>query len=163
MRAEAVRDQTWFFERIRAIGLGLLRYGLVFLLVLIGGLKFLDFEAEAIRPLFGGSPLLSWLYEVFSVRGTAALFGVFEVATGILIATRPWAPKVSGYASLAASGMLLVTLSFLFTTPGALAPTHPANQFLLKDLVLLGAAMFTAGEALLSARDPSWTGEPPRR
>jgi uncharacterized membrane protein YkgB len=65
-----------------------------------------------------------------------------------LIAARRWAPRVSGYASLAASGMFLVTLSFLLTTPGALAPTSPFNQFLLKDVVLLGASLFTAAEAL---------------
>ena len=37
--------------RIRAVGLGLLRYGLAFLLVMIGSFKFLAFEAEGIRPL----------------------------------------------------------------------------------------------------------------
>jgi reactive chlorine resistance protein C len=44
--------------------------------------------------------------------------------------------------------MFLVTLSFLVTTPGALSPTSPFQQFLLKDLVLLGAALLTAAEAL---------------
>jgi uncharacterized membrane protein YkgB len=122
--------------------------GLVFLLVTIGSFKFFAFEAEAIRPLVSNSPLLAWLYGVFDVRGTAALFGVSEVTIGILISARRWAPRVSGYASLAANGMFFVTLSFLLTTPGALAPTSPVNQFLLKDIVLLGAALFTAGEAL---------------
>src|SRR5215469_7454420 len=50
-------------------------------------------------------------------------------------------------------GMFLTTLSFLFTTPGW-EPTlgFPGisampGQFLLKDVVLLGAAIFTASEA----------------
>jgi uncharacterized membrane protein YkgB len=135
-------------DRIRAVGLSLLRYGLVFLLVTIGSFKFFAFEAEGIRPLVSNSPFLAWLYEVLGIRGTAALFGVSEVIIGVLIATRRWAPSLSGYASLAASGMFLVTLSFLLTTPGALAPTNPFNQFLLKDVVLLGASLFTAAEAL---------------
>ena len=50
--------------------------------------------------------------------------------------------------------MFLTTLTFLITTPGW-EPTlggFPAlsgavGQFLLKDIVLLGAAVFTAGEA----------------
>lgn len=142
-----------FVEPIRVTGLRLLRYGLVALLLIIGGSKFFAFEAEAIQPLVSNSPFLGWLYDVVSVRATAALFGVFEVVVGILIAIRPWMPRVSGYASLAASGMLLTTLSFLVTTPGALAPTHPANQFLLKDLVLLGAALFTGAEALSAEND----------
>lgn len=143
-----VGQRTHTVDWIRAVGLSLLRYGLVFLLVTIGSFKFLAFEAEAIRPLVSNSPLLAWLYGMFGIRGTAALFGVSEVIIGVLVAARHWAPRVSGYASLAASGMFLVTLSFLLTTPGALAPTSPVNQFLLKDIVLLGAALFTAAEAL---------------
>ena len=106
-------------NRIRTLGAGLLRYGLAFLLVMIGSSKFFAFEAEAIRPLVSSSPLLAWIYDVFDVRQAAALFGTFEVVVGVLISTRRWAPRVSGYASLAASSMFLVTLSFLVTTPGA--------------------------------------------
>jgi uncharacterized membrane protein YkgB len=135
-------------ERVRALGLSLLRYGLVFLLVTIGSFKFFAFEAEGIRPFVSNSPILGWLYGLFDVRATAALIGVSEIIIGTLIAARRWAPRVSGYASLAAIGMFLVTLSFLLTTPGALAPTSPFNQFLLKDVVLLGASLFTAAEAL---------------
>ena len=43
-----------------------------------------------------------------------------------------------------AIGMFLVTLSFLFTTPN-LCEGAP---FLIKDICLLGAALWTAGEAL---------------
>jgi len=143
-----VGQRTLTVDRIRAVGLSLLRYGLVFLLVTIGSFKFFAFEAEGIRLLVSNSPYLAWLYDVLGIRGTAALFGVSEVVVGVLIATRRWAPRLSGYASLAASGIFLVTLSFLLTTPGALAPTSPVNQFLLKDVVLLGASLFTAAEAL---------------
>jgi uncharacterized membrane protein YkgB len=146
--ASAVGQWTHSVDWIRAVGLSLLRYGLAFLLVTIGSFKFFAFEAEAIRPLVSNSPLFAWLYELLGIRRTAALFGVFEVIVGVLVATRHWAPRVSGYASLAASSMFLATLSFLLTTPGALAPTSPVNQFLLKDIVLLGAALFTAAEAL---------------
>lgn len=146
-------QHTHAVERIRALGLDLLRYGLVFLLVTIGSFKFFAFEAEAIRPLVSNSPFLGWLYGMLGIRGTAALFGVSEVIIGVLIAARHWAPRVSGYASLAASSMFVVTLSFLLTTPGALAPTSPVNQFLLKDVVLLGAALFTAAEALAAGRE----------
>jgi reactive chlorine resistance protein C len=137
--------------RLHSVGLSLLRYGLAFLLVTIGSFKFFTFEAEAIRPLVGNSPVLAWLYSVFGVRETAAVFGSFEVLFGVLIASRRWAPRLSGAASLAASGMFLVTLSFLLTTPGALMPTSPFHQFLLKDVVLLGAALLTAAEAMSAA------------
>ena len=133
-------------------GLTLLRYGLVFLLLLWGSFKFFAFEAEGIRPLVEHSPFLSWLYPLLGLRGASALIGVVEVVAAIMIALRPWLSRLSGYGSLIASGTFIITLSFLFTTPGALSPMHPANGFLLKDIMLLGAALFTAAEALRSAR-----------
>lgn len=36
-------------------------------------------------------------------------------------------------------------------TPGVLAPDHPIGGFLMKDVLLLGAALFTAAEALDAA------------
>jgi len=137
-----------------AAGVRILRYGLVFLLVMWGAAKFTAFEAVAILPLVEHSPFLAWLYPIFGTRGTSALFGVFEVTVGLLIATRRWLPRVSGYASLAAAGMFVITLSFLFTTPGVLEPTNPSGGFLMKDIELLGAALVTFAEALLSAREP---------
>ena len=135
-------------------GVRVLRYGLVFMLVMWGAAKFTAFEAVAIIPLIEHSPLLGWLYPIFGTRGTSALFGVFEITAGVLIATRRWLPRVSGYASLAAAGMFVITLSFLFTTPGVLEPTNPFGGFLMKDIELLGGALFTCAEALLSAEEP---------
>src|SRR5215213_8311501 len=135
-------------QALGKVGVGVLRYGLVFLLLLWGAFKFTAFEAEGIKPLVEQSPFLGWLYAVFGVREVSALFGVFELTAGVLIATRRWLPRVSGFASLAAAGMFVVTLSFLLTTPGALALTNPVNGFLLKDILLLGASLLTASEAL---------------
>ena len=77
---------------------------------------------------------------------------------GSLIAAKPVAPKASAAASLGAVGMFLTTLSFLVTTPearqegeGMLVPS-PVGQFLLKDTVLLAAALLTAAESLRAAR-----------
>ena len=140
--------------RLQRLGLWILRYGLVFLLVFWGAFKFTAFEAEGIKPLVQHSPFLSWLYALFSVRGASMVFGVFEVGAGLLIATRRWLPTASGFASLAAAGMFVITLSFLFTTPGVLEPTSDTGGFLMKDLLLLGAALFTGAEALLADHSP---------
>ncbi len=156
-----IHSKSGLLERA---GLSVLRYGLVLLLVMWGGFKFASFEAEGIQPLVSHSPLLSWLYSVTSVQGASNLIGVVEITTGLLMASRRWWPTVSGYASLSAAGIFLITLSFLVTTPGVLEPTNPSGGFLMKDLLLLGAALFTAGEALgetsrrtdaSSARTPS--------
>ncbi|RIK39915.1 MAG: hypothetical protein DCC55_16680 [Chloroflexi bacterium] len=153
MMSASIAAEERRVQRIGAVGIGVLRYGLIFLLLMYGGLKFFAFEAEGIQPLVSSSPLLGWLYPLLGTMGTSALFGVIEIAAGALIATRRWWPRVSGYASLGSTGIFLVTLSFLFTTPGALSPLHPFNGFLLKDIFLLGAALVTAAEALAAAHD----------
>jgi uncharacterized membrane protein YkgB len=137
---------------LQRAGLAVLRYGLVFLLLLFGSFKFAAFEAEGIRPLLEHSPLMSWMLAAFGGRGASDVLGVVEIATGLAIASRRWLPRASGLASLAASGIFVVTLSFLVTTPGILEPTSAMGGFVLKDLILLGAALFTAGEALAASR-----------
>jgi reactive chlorine resistance protein C len=148
-----------FIPKLQPLGTGVLRYGLVFLLLFWGGLKFATFEAEAIQLLLAYSPLMSWMLAVFDVRTASAIIGVTEIIFGLGILTRRLWPRVSGLASLGASGMFLVTLSFLFSTPGALDPMSPAFGFLVKDLILLGAALYTAGEALRVRTDPVPTPE----
>lgn len=129
-------------------GLAILRYGLVGLLLLWGSFKFFAFEATAIQPLVAHSPFLGWLYPLVGLRGTSAIFGVFEVGAALLIATRRWLPRVSGYASIAASGMFVITLSFLVTTPDVFGASSPWSGFLMKDIMFLGAALVTGAEAL---------------
>ena len=142
-------------ERLLRVGRGLLRYGLVALLLFWGALKFTEFEAQAIRPLVENHPLMSWMYPVFGVRGASALIGVIELAAATLMCLRRYRPKLSALGSLIAAGTFVITLSFLITTPGAFAPDSPIGGFLMKDLILLGAALYTAAEALTAARQGS--------
>lgn len=140
------------FDKIDRVGTAILRYGLVFLILVWGALKFSAFEATAIQPLAEHSPFFSWLYPFLGARGVSDILGLFEVPVALLIATRRWFPRISGYASLAASGMFVVTLSFLVTTPGVFAPTSPWGGFLMKDVILLGGALVISAEALRAAR-----------
>ncbi len=146
--------------KAESIGLRVARYALVMVLVWIGLMKFTAYEAGAIQPLVASSPLMSWLYAIFSVQATSNLIGVAEVAAGILIALRPWSAKACVLGSLMAIATFVVTLTFVFSTPGW-EPTlggFPAlsvapGQFILKDAVLLGAAIWSFGEALRHAVD----------
>lgn len=150
-------DSTGMGAKLENIGAKVIRYGLVIILLWVGALKFTAYEAEGVQGLVAHSPLLSWAYSVMSVRSFAALLGVVEITLGILIATRPVAPKLSAIGSLGAIIMFLITLSFMLTTPGVWQPGYgfpflsSNGQFLAKDLLLLGAAIWTAGEALLAA------------
>lgn len=147
-------------EIITAIGGGILRYGLVGILLYLGTFKFSLTEAEAIRPLLEFSPLTRWLYLFTSVQGASNLIGTVEIVAAILLAVRPWAPRLTVVGSILAILTFLVTLSFLVTTPGAFerVPDFPipipgmAGGFLIKDVFLLGAAVWSLGEALQASR-----------
>jgi uncharacterized membrane protein YkgB len=135
------------------------RDGLEVVLLWIGGMKFTTYEAEGIKPMVANSPLMGWVYGVMSVTAFSALLGVIEIAIAALIALRPVWPAGSAVGSGLAVGMFLTTFSFLFTTPGwepslggFPAVSAMPGQFVLKDIVLLGVALWTAGEALSAAR-----------
>lgn len=133
--------------RLRSAGAFILRYSLVFFLFFFGALKWTAAEAKGIEAMVSHSPFFFWLYPSFGVQGGSEVIGIVELLIGGLIAARRWSPRASAIGSVAAAGMFLVTLSFLFTTPNV----GESSGFLLKDLTLLGAALWTAGEALGSA------------
>jgi uncharacterized membrane protein YkgB len=153
------RETNDLGRTLESVGEKVIRYGLVAILLWVGALKFTAYEAEGIQGLVANSPLMSWMYSVMSVRGASMLIGVIEIVLGLLIATRPFAPMLSAIGSFGVIIMSLITLTFIFTTPGVWQPgygfPYPSpmpGQFLAKDLLMLGAAIWTAGEALRAAR-----------
>lgn len=165
-KAESIASSVGLSQRIaentaaalETAGQHVIRYGLVLVLAWIGAMKFTAYEANGIQPLVANSPLMSWVYGIFSVQAFSNWLGVLEIAIAVMIALRPVSASVAALGSALAVGMFLTTLSFLFSTPGwepslgfpALAVVP--GQFLVKDVVLLGAAVWSLGEAL---GDPS--------
>ena len=137
-------------QSLQSVGSIILRYSLVLFFVGFGLYKFTPQEAAGIQPLVANSPVLFWIYHLLDVRQGSDLIGAIEIALGTLIALRPLNAKLSALGSIATAVALCTTLSFLFTTPG-LDPQSPDAGFILKDLTLLGAALWTAGEALAAA------------
>jgi uncharacterized membrane protein YkgB len=136
-----------------SIGRIVSRYGLVVVLAWIGFGKYVKMES---RVLIEHSPLMSWVYDVASITTVAWTLGTLEIVAAILIAAVPFSPRLGAIGSAMAIVLFLGTLSFLFTTPGVVA-THAygipvlsgmPGQFLLKDLVLIGVAFWSLGDAL---------------
>lgn len=142
-------EERW----LTAAGTHISRYSLVLILFWIGIQKFTLAEAEGIRPLIEHSPLLSWMYSFLSLRAASSLIGVVEISVALLMALRPISPRASLFGSLGAIITFLITVSFLFTTSGVLDHRYAVpllgavGGFLIKDLALLGCAVWTAGEA----------------
>ena len=150
----AVVNAEAFGLRVQSFGKFLVRYGLVLVLLWIGAMKFTAYEAKGIEPLVASSPLMSWLYKFLSLQGVSHLLGVTEITTGILIALRPLSARASAVGSLLAIFTFLTTLTFLFTLPGweqslgGFPALSGSGGFLLKDLVLLGASVWSLGDSL---------------
>jgi uncharacterized membrane protein YkgB len=150
-----VAPKQEIISTITSLGHRVLRYGLALVIGWIGIMKFTGYEAQGIEPLVAHSPLLGWMYRIWTVRQFATGLGVVEISIAILIALRHWSRKACVIGSALAVLMFLTTLSFLFSTPGwepslggFPALSGAVGQFLLKDVVLLGAAIWSLGEAL---------------
>ena len=151
MASELMDKKETIFQ---SLGEFLIRYGLVIVLGWIGAMKFTTYEAQGIETLVKTSPLMSWMYKFLSLQATSNVIGVTEICAAILIAIRPLAPKLSAVGSVLAVFTFLATLTFLFSLPGweeslgGFPALSGSGGFLLKDVVLLGAALFTLGDSL---------------
>ena len=140
--------------RIKAVGEILIRYGLVLVLGWIGAMKFTAYEAAGIKPLIDTSPLMSWMYKFLSIQAASNVIGIAEITAALLIAIRPISTWLSAIGSVLAVFTFLATLTLLFSLPGwekslgGFPALSGSGGFLLKDVVLLGAALFTLGESL---------------
>jgi uncharacterized membrane protein YkgB len=143
--------------KIENIGHIVIRYGVVIAVGWIGALKYTDYEDKGIEGLLVNSPLIAWAYHLMGLKTLCAVIGTSELIIAALLAVRYFAPKASVLGGIGAIGMFLTTLSFLFTTPGALMPqgfpflSGDVGEFLIKDITLLGAAIWMTGDSLRAA------------
>ena len=123
-----------------------------------GSLKFLGFEQEGLKPIISNNPLISWLYAVFGVAGGAEFLGVWELTTGLLIASRAINPRLSAVGGVMGTWAYFLTITCLITTPGAFQPgyvlalTPAVGAFLIKDIVLFSACLWVVGASLQEIR-----------
>ncbi|OBY33369.1 YkgB family protein [Mycolicibacter kumamotonensis] len=135
------------------------RYGLVAVLAWFGAMKFTSYEAQGISHWVANSPLMSWTYQIISVDAFGRLNGTVELITATLLALKPWLPKAAVVGGIFASLFFVTTLSFMVTTPGtgeASAGGFPVlsadGEFLMKDIALLGLALWLLADAIEAAR-----------
>ncbi|MBT1445387.1 YkgB family protein [Shewanella sp. JM162201] len=133
-----------------------LKYSIVIVLGWIGAMKFTGYEAGAIEGLVASSPLTSWLYGILSLQATSNLIGTIEVATALALLLAPLHRSIAIVGAASAALTFAVTSSFLLSAPitepslgGFPAISVVPGQFLLKDLVLLAAAISLLGKALV--------------
>lgn len=79
--------------------LALLRWALVIIFVWFGAMKFTAYEADAIAPLIGHSPVMGWL-SIFGMRGQSNLIGVIELSTAFVLILGAFRPLFSALGAL---------------------------------------------------------------
>ncbi|HEY9343516.1 MAG TPA: DUF417 family protein [Hanamia sp.] len=128
-------------------GVHITRWGIVIVLLWIGGLKAFRYEAVGIVPFVANSPTMNFFYKYeapeykkhmnkegeykpdnisWHEANNTYIFsyglGAFIILIGVLIALYPIWPAASAIGSFLAFIMSLVTLSFLVTTPETWVP-----------------------------------------
>jgi uncharacterized membrane protein YkgB len=175
--------------------INLARVAILIVMLGIGGLKAFQYEADGIVPFVANSPLMSFFYnkeapeykEYKNPEGKTVqknidwhkqngtyLFsyglGAVIIIIGILTLSGIWNAKAGLIGGLLTTGMSLVTLSFLITTPEVFVPNlggdfatpqygfpylSGAGRLVLKDVIMLGAGLICASDSakqLLSSK-----------
>src|SRR5580704_8650014 len=111
------------------VGMGLLRLGLVAVLVWIGGLKFAPYEADSIVPFVANSPLMSFFY-----RHPAPEYHQYMNKEGELIPEhRQWHESNGTYPFAYGLGFVIVSIGILI----ALYPVSPKIAAIGSFLLIL--------------------------
>src|SRR5258705_7986201 len=158
-RATGIMADEIRSSRTSALAALAARYGLVIVLAWFGAMKFTSYESHGISHWVANSPLVSWLYNIMSIDAFGRLNGSIELITAALLAVKPWFPRASVVGGIFASLFFVGTLSFMITTPGvgeASAGGFPVlsadGEFLMKDIALLGLALWLLADATDAAR-----------
>ncbi|HXI88751.1 MAG TPA: DUF417 family protein [Blastocatellia bacterium] len=128
--------------------LGFLRWALVVIFLWFGCMKFTSYEAHGISSFIVHSPIMGWLNTLFGVQGASDVIGVLELSTAAALILGAFVPIFSALGAAMSCATDIVTLTFMFSTPGVTADplggfpwlSGDVGQFLLKDLVLLAAS-----------------------
>ena len=162
--AEHTRDDDTYTAGTSSTRIGTLagRYGLVIVIAWFGAMKFTFYEAQGISPLVANSPFMGWLYHVMSISAFGRLLGTAELVAAVLLAHKPWSPKLSVLGGALALVFFSGTLSFMLSTPGigeASAGGFPVlsatGEFLMKDIALLGLSIWLLTDSLDAVGGPS--------
>lgn len=128
--------------RAEKLGVTATRFGLIVVLLWIGGLKVYKYEADGIVPFVATSPVMAFFYKYpapdykahMNAEGQLVpanrewhrenrtyLFayglGAVIVLYGLMLCLNPWRPEIAAVGGFLVVIMALTTLSFLITTP----------------------------------------------
>lgn len=129
------------YNQLSGTGYYISLFGAALILLWIGIFKFTPTEAAAIKPLVENHFLTFFVYKIMSVQTVSNLIGAIEIIIALLLIFSAKFAVLKKYAGIGMIVTFLVTLSYLFTTPGiwkVVDGVPVTDFFILKDLMLLG-------------------------
>lgn len=140
-------------KTLKAAGQFLLRYGLAITFIWLGLLKFKNSEADYLREILSNSSLFAWSLKFITPYAFSQIVAFLQMGVGLLIALKPVGRKLSFIGSIMAVVILLLSVTSIFTsgyvwqTGYGFPELSKLGQSILKDVVLLGAAAWCAGDS----------------
>jgi len=140
-------------KTFKTIGQFILRYGLAIAFIWLGMLKLKNSEADYLKEVLSNSSLFSWMLSYITPYAFSQLIAYLQMMIGVAIAAKPVARKISFWGGVVASVILLISVSTLFTSgyvwqaPYGFPELSKLGQSILKDIILLGAAMWCVGDS----------------
>ena len=132
-----------------------LRASMIIMYFFFGYQKWWPYEAERLVPFISNSPLISWLYLVFTHQQASWLLGVSEWTFGALLFAGFWDKRLGILGAAGSTVTFIVTVSIIPFTPDGWDPVarFPAMTgnvpFLMKDIVLLAASLYLLRQDLV--------------
>ena len=144
----------------------LLRASMVIVFFFFGYQKWFQYEAQVLIPFISNGPLISWMYQVFGIRGASTFLGIAEWTFGALILAGFWSRRlgVLGAAGSVVTFVMTVTIiPFMPNGWAASAGGFPAMvgnvAFLMKDVVLLAVSIYLLKEDVARSLAASGSGK----
>lgn len=131
----------------------ILRYGLAITFIWLGLMKLRNSEADYLKQVLANSSLFSWMLKYISSYAFSQMLAYLQMIIGVLIVLKPIAKKVSFWGGVVATVILMISVSTIFTSsyvwqaPYGFPELSKLGQSILKDIVLLGAAMWCVGDS----------------
>jgi uncharacterized membrane protein YkgB len=132
-----------------------IRASMVIMYFFFGYQKWWPYEAERLVPFISNSPLIYWLYLVFSHQGASWLLGVSEWTFGALLLAGFWDKRLGILGAAGSTVTFIVTVSIIPFMPDGWDPAagFPAMTgnvpFLMKDVVLLAVSLYLLKQDLV--------------
>ncbi len=145
--------RAFLSKLLKTLSVFLLRYGLGIVIIWLGVMKFRNSEAEYIHRIITGG-YLSWVLNYITSYTLSQIIAYLQILAGFMLLLKPVAKKISFFGGLLVSIMFILSISLLFTSSVVwevgygFPELSKVGQTVLKDFVLLGAALWCVGDSI---------------